>query len=480
MDCPVCIPRPVLLVIDDVGWREGWSVSDQGGPCRAGVDRLLDECDYAAVADLGEALNCRPQCAMVLCEWDREDVCAAYPTTTHAGAAWTNADRVGDWALDARDLFVERAAHIEFAMHGVGHQHWDNGVRTGAEWYGKKPEQRWPWEVLQGHLDCFRRILEQYGLGEDNGVSFPPSFVPCAFCYYWDDSDPESTGALMRGAGVRYASTPFSSCTFAAGPPDRPDGGFDRGLLVLDRGHSGVRWDVTAAVPEGLPTTAICGVHWPNLLADDPKDNGQAVALWADYLGQMNRTDGLFLAANTAETFSQWVYSSYATLREHEGRYLLDASTAPPGAAPYAECPIVKVKLPLDQHVSKIVSHDCRPAAYWERDGFGFVSLQLDQGPRAAFEIQFGPDALRQAVQRDGTFDVLGLDVDEREVRAKVRVYGQQTLSVAVPFAPGSAETDCVDLTVAGMDYDPGSGVARVQLSGWDIHGEVGTLRITG
>ena len=75
----------------------------------------------------------RPQCAMVLCEWDRENVCAQVPTATQAGAAWDNSHRIGDWASESRDVFVQRAANIELAMHGVGHEHWEDGERTRAE-----------------------------------------------------------------------------------------------------------------------------------------------------------------------------------------------------------------------------------------------------------------------------------------------------------------------------------------------------------
>ena len=51
------LPCAVQLVLDDVGWREGWSLAEEGGPWRAGVNRLLGVEDYAAVAQLGEPLG---------------------------------------------------------------------------------------------------------------------------------------------------------------------------------------------------------------------------------------------------------------------------------------------------------------------------------------------------------------------------------------------------------------------------------------
>ena len=251
----VSIPRPLQLVIDDVGWREGWDISERGGPFRVGVNRLLGPADYHAIANIGQALRIRPQAAMVLCEWDSHNVCAQFPTTTQHGSAWDNSPRIGPWADEAAEIFVERAEYIELAMHGVGHEHWEDGARFRGEWFGRDPSEIWDSGALRGHLLCFRQILDQHRLGPDWGMSFPHSFVPCAFRFYWNNNDAESTGALMHGAGVRYCSTPFSSCCFISGEPEKPDGGFDHQLVVLDRGQSGVPWQAFATVQEGLPTT---------------------------------------------------------------------------------------------------------------------------------------------------------------------------------------------------------------------------------
>lgn len=245
----VGLPRAVQLVIDDVGWREGWRLDHAGGPFRAGVDRLLGLADYQAIVDLGAALQIRPTAAMILCEWDRENVCARYPTSTAAGAAWDNASRRGEWSDQAAELFRERAAHLELALHGVGHEHWSDGRMTRAEWHGQG--QRWPWDVLQGHLECFTALLDQHGLGPAAGHRFPVHFVPCAFQYLWDTDDPRDTGALVAGAGVRYCSTPFASLDRRS--PLLADGlGLDHGVVVIDRGRNGVPWHACDATPDQL------------------------------------------------------------------------------------------------------------------------------------------------------------------------------------------------------------------------------------
>ena len=481
----ITVPRPVQLVIDDVGWREGWDVSAGGGPYRAGIDRLLGPADYHAVADIGRALGIRPQCAMVVCEWDTENVCAQHPTATHQGCAWDNAARIGPWADEAAVVFRHRAGNIEFGMHGVGHEHWDDGpdgrVRTRAEWFGRDPSEQWPQDVLRGHLACFRRILDQHGIGPDNGMSFPPSFVPCAFRYYWDDASAESTGALMRAAGVRFCSTPYSSCWFASGRPEKVDGGFDHGLIVLDRGNSGVPWHVCATVPQGLPTTSICGIHWPNLLMLDPDANAESVAMWVDYLKQIDARDGWMLAKNMAETCSQWLHHSYATLNAAGSQAMIDTAPIPSVArlGTLVANPIIRVPLGEGQHVAAVHSTDCRAVAYWEgADGAAaFVALRLGALPRASFAVELGPEPMPLAVWRQGTYDVAEL-VDEPggAVRLAVRVYGRQTIHLRLPFRPSSVEAVKGGLVVRGVDYDPQMRVATVVAEGHDIHGHDGEI----
>ena len=70
------IPRPIQVVIDDVGWWSGRDGSDKDEPYRTGINRNHVVADYQAIIQLGRALGIRPQAAMVLCEWDRENILA--------------------------------------------------------------------------------------------------------------------------------------------------------------------------------------------------------------------------------------------------------------------------------------------------------------------------------------------------------------------------------------------------------------------
>ncbi len=67
----VIIPRPIQVVIDDVGWWSGEDGSEWQEPYRTGINRNHVVADYKAIVALGKALGIRPQAATILGEWDR-------------------------------------------------------------------------------------------------------------------------------------------------------------------------------------------------------------------------------------------------------------------------------------------------------------------------------------------------------------------------------------------------------------------------
>ena len=81
----VKIPLPIQVVIDDVGWWSGKNGSKNQEPFRTGISRNHVPEDYQAIVSLGKALGMRPQAAMILCEWDRENILRKLPESTWMG-----------------------------------------------------------------------------------------------------------------------------------------------------------------------------------------------------------------------------------------------------------------------------------------------------------------------------------------------------------------------------------------------------------
>jgi hypothetical protein len=197
----ILFPRAFAVAIDDMGWMNGSHLGKDGGqgPSRAGVDRRFNVSDYQVVAEVGKATGVRLQGLFVMCEMDRENICAKYPTTTMYGKEWNNDANKCNEQEEIFEFLKHNSAFIEFGMHGVGHEYWPEKMqRVRAEWYNFSEKKPWPEEILNDHFKCFREIMRQYGLSEECGHSFPESFVPCAYSYYWNPGSSYSLGRLLN------------------------------------------------------------------------------------------------------------------------------------------------------------------------------------------------------------------------------------------------------------------------------------------
>lgn len=276
-----CVPMPLQIVIDDVGWWSGRDGSADGEPFRTGIDRDHAMEDYQAIAYLGRQLGMRPQAAMILCEWDRENILRQLPTSTWMGANWDNSCRVGSWLDQAAAVIRDIADHMEFVLHGVGHEYWEGDTFTRAEWYDPDSRMR-PRDQVLAHLDAYTRIMRQNDLGD-----FPTSFVPAAFRYGYGDGD-QGLAAILRQWGITFISTPFATARFAT-RPQHPLMGVDQGIPTVDRGtQPPIPWDTIAAAPADIPGP-ILGLHWPNILHPDPAQNSAVVDRWVVYLRSFGR-----------------------------------------------------------------------------------------------------------------------------------------------------------------------------------------------
>lgn len=301
------IPIALQIVIDDVGWWCGTDDNKTGGPFRTGFCREHVPADYQAIIDLGRRLHMRPQAAMILADWDRTNLLRRLPSATWMGAGWDNSFKSDPRLDETSALLAENSRHIELALHGVGHEFWSDGVPTRAEWHDQTGQMR-PRDQVEAHLDAFMEIWNQNSLGSD-----PFSFVPTAFLHRF--GDPEGLAPILARRGIRYTSSPYGRMFFHQ-PSDAGDFGIDGGLLMLDRGTDPLRW--FTAEPdaiEGEITGAICGMHWPNLLARDPARNSEVIDRWVRFLAPYDTRFDRMLGPDTSASFSQLVYHRWTRLK---------------------------------------------------------------------------------------------------------------------------------------------------------------------
>ncbi len=288
------IPFPIQVVIDDVGWWSGQDGSAQQEPYRTGIQRNHVPADYQAIVDLGRALNIRPQAAMVLCEWDKENILRQLPTSTWMGESWDNSKWVGPWMDEAADIIRSNSRFFEFTIHGIGHEYWTAGKFTRAEWADNDGVMR-PRDQVEKHLDYFARLMAQHRLGE-----LPESFVPTAFRHSFGRSQGRdvSLAELLQKHGVTYINTPFRIMKNAEAIQHQLFG-FDAGVMTVDRGQDLFEWKVIGATPDGDLQGPTCGMHWPNLLHATPDRNSEVVQRWVKFLKPYNHKPETMLAPDS-------------------------------------------------------------------------------------------------------------------------------------------------------------------------------------
>ena len=288
------IPLPIQVVIDDVGWWSGKDGSTYQEPYRTGINRNHVPADYQAIVDLGKALGVRPQAAMVLGEWDKQNILRNVPHSTWMGENWDNSRWVGPWLDEAADIINSNQDNFEITMHGLGHEWWTDGKFTRAEWADDKGVMR-PKNILIKHIDAYAEIMKQNNLGE-----LTKSFVPNAFRHSFGitKGNDISLAELLEGRGFTYINTPFSSM-FNSEAVQHGVFGVDSGIMTVDRGADIFDWNVIGGKPEGEINGPTCGMHWPNLLHEDPGRNSEIVDGWVKLLAPYNDRQETILAKNS-------------------------------------------------------------------------------------------------------------------------------------------------------------------------------------
>jgi hypothetical protein len=288
------IPMPVQVVIDDVGWWCGKDGRSQQEPYRTGITRDHHPSDYMAIVELGRALKIRPQAAMILCEWDKNNILRKLPTSTWMGENWDNSKWVGPWQEEAADIIRNNSKYFEFTLHGIGHEYWVGNKFTRAEWADRNGTMR-PLDQVEKHLDFYAMIMNQHKLGQ-----FPVAFVPTAFYHGYGPTPGhnKSMAEVLKKRGVTYINTPFKDMHIANGV-DHGVFGFDSGVITIDRGSDLLGWQTSGQAPGGILHGPTCGMHWANIIHPDPSRNLEVVNEWIKLLAPYNEKHETMLAPNS-------------------------------------------------------------------------------------------------------------------------------------------------------------------------------------
>ncbi|MCF6269945.1 MAG: hypothetical protein L3J41_09550 [Melioribacteraceae bacterium] len=478
----IIFPRAFAIATDDLGWNNGGSLGDSGGPWRIGFRRNLDIRDYKPIVEVGKAIGVRFQSLFILSEMDRENVCRNYPTTTQQGKNFDNSANVNDMQLEIMKYVKENAAFMEFGLHGVGHEHWINGKRDRAEWYDIYGEKPWSEQNSRDHLKCFSEIMAQYGFTKENGQSFPESFVPTAYGYYWNPDGEYSTGKIMHEFGVKYINTLLEEVA-ELNPPIEFGGGFDHGTIVINRYNYGNHWYKAAALPtkplEEYETDFI-EAHWANWLATDDFLQPDLNKQWIEYFQNIQKSKNHYLAKNTEQLHSQWFYNRFTEVVESEiGVVKIDNSKMPNEVYDYSLLGnmVLKIELKDGEHLSSALLNGKPIASYFEEFGYGYIYLPILLQKKYELKYTIGVETLPFYVKNNGTYNVYSVQKNEEEFNINIRMYGTQNVFIKTS-KPTSVISENKNLQILSKKYNDSEGLLYLELYGLDMQGETGNIKL--
>ncbi len=310
------IPKPIQIVIDDVGWWKGHDGHDIGQPFRTGINRDHVYEDYVSIIELGKSLGVRPQAAMILCEWDSENILRDLPDSTWMGKDWDNSGISREQLDRVADYLNSNRMHFEFTLHGVGHEFWEDGTMWRAEWYDVDGNMR---PTVRHHLDYFAKLMTMNSLGD-----LPVSFVPCAFYYNFGPAE-GNLAEILNEYGIKFVSTPFKDTVFSRNP-ETEFFGFDNGVMALDRGTDLKRWNELGAYPDANEELAhpIAGMHWPQVLHGNPARNCEVVERWVKFFKRHDKMLQWTLAGDIKTFSTQLAHATLSEIKVHDNSAVMD------------------------------------------------------------------------------------------------------------------------------------------------------------
>lgn len=476
----ILFPRAFGIAVNQVGYMEGGSLGEEGGPWRAGIRRNMDVRDYRPMAEVGSEVGIRFMNLFALAEMDRLNIVATLPHARPEGHAFDNSARIKPEQIEIMKYVHDQAAFIELGVTGVGHEWWVDGERTRSEWYNLDHQEPRPEAMMRRHMDVIRNILGQYGLSAENGHSFPQSMS--ALGYYWNPDGPYSAGSIFSEYGVRYVNTKFSIIPELNPPPEK-SGGFDQGVLVLDRGGYGNLWhtfDDQPHEPVENYETDLLESHWANWLAQDDFLQPAVNQRWIDYFREIQAYPYRYLAKNSEQLYSQWLYKEYTNVTlTAPGKVRIDNRSMPD--TPYEKGSlgnmVLSVPLSDGRHVSAATINGRPVAALFEEAGFGFIYLPPLQQQVYEVEWQIGDRPASGTVNISGTYNVYDVQPENGGYLFTIRMYGTQDVRFRVDEG-FEVVSDHDGFTVQQSSYDHDNRELVITLHGRDIQGEIGVLEL--
>lgn len=476
----IIFPRGVTVNIGQVGWMGGSSLEESDGPWRAGIRRDFDVRDYKPFVEVGKEMGVRFMSLFILGEFDRLNILGEYPTSNPDGENWDNSEYIGPTQIEIMDYVKGNAANIELGITGVLHEYWEDGVKSRAEWFNVEKQEPRDEAIIRNNVELLKRLLAQYGISPEKGHSYPQSFI--SYGFYFNPGAKYSLGRVLSENGVKYANTPYATIKGLNHPP-LLDGGFDNGVLLLDRHNHGNLWYEYAKLPDSIPSgiqSVVVESHWANWLAYDDHLQEDLNERWVDYLRSIQADKNHYLSKNTEQLYSQWLYKKYTTIEENNpGKVIIDNNSMVEDAYKFDLLGniVLSVKLEEGEHINRALIDGDPIASYFEAEGYGYIYLPPLLKNKYTLEYSIGNRRMDSYVNNTGTYNVYSVRQKDSVTTIDMKMYGKQIVEFYGPEVK-SVDSSNEYLKVEEFTYDRDKKTNYLIVNGRDIQGERGVISL--
>ncbi|HJN19278.1 MAG TPA: hypothetical protein QGH10_27550, partial [Armatimonadota bacterium] len=239
------------------------------------------------------------------------------------------------------------------------------------------------------------------------------------------------------------------------------------------RGSSGIPHNVYDTIPAELTRNSICGIHWPNILREDPSGNGEAVARWIEYMRAVGGQPDVMLASSMTECVAQWVYHTFVDLRVEGNEIVLDGTRIPDEALRYASSAPMWLKVQGTEPIRPEPVPD-GPRLVGYDEGGDAVLLGLAGVRREVMRVRLHPgEAPRDPyVLRTGTSGTCDCSTEGHSTSVTVEACGRQVLQVRTGRPAVAVKVECdTPASAELLDFNVETGVQTVSVNAHDIQG---------
>lgn len=314
----ISIPMPLIVIIEDVGWWSGKDGSGYNQPFRTGMPRDHVPDDYKALAAFGKGLDMRVLAGFILCEWDKENILKNLPSATWMGRRWNMEDKYREYYKTAASIIKREKDYIEFGLHGVGHEFWQDGKMDRSEFHNSSGQMRDPDEIRR-HLAFFYKLMDQHGFDFQ-----PRTFIPPALKHSFGNCD-QGFQKILSEFGIEHVTLIFDRSKLYRAPQTRTIG-WENNILLVERGEADVPWHVVSAEPVFKFDRPVMALHWANILDPDPEKNLIIVDKWVRYIKENAEKNGFLLSRDTSSCFTQYIHKVMSKIEKKGEEFVIDMS----------------------------------------------------------------------------------------------------------------------------------------------------------